>query len=275
MPTSTGLRRSIFSVGPGPGLASRSSRSARPSRAWPRCSGPTVDLSGYGPYHVNAVALGSLLYRLRRGAARPRRCCAGTSPPRSRWARRRWSGAATFLHWYMVQQPTMSHAPSACGGGPRRLAVGPGPRERGPPPGYLLLGLVLGLAMCLRWQNGVLLVLPGLDLLAAWPRERGAPGGGTATGAIALAAGALVGAFPQMAAWKVALRRVGAAVPAARGGLRPPRSPVPARDTLFSSRHGLLSWTPVLWAGYLGFVPAPAAARRGLALPLLRAARCS
>jgi hypothetical protein len=25
--------------------------------------------------------------------------------------------------------------------------------------------------------------------------------------------------------------------------------------TLFSSRHGLLSWTPVLWAGYLGFLP--------------------
>jgi hypothetical protein len=24
---------------------------------------------------------------------------------------------------------------------------------------------------------------------------------------------------------------------------------------LFSSRHGLLSWTPVFWAGYLGFVP--------------------
>jgi hypothetical protein len=26
-------------------------------------------------------------------------------------------------------------------------------------------------------------------------------------------------------------------------------------QTLFSSRHGLLSWTPVLWAGFLGFIP--------------------
>jgi hypothetical protein len=26
-------------------------------------------------------------------------------------------------------------------------------------------------------------------------------------------------------------------------------------ETLFSSRHGLFSWTPVFWAGYLGFLP--------------------
>jgi hypothetical protein len=28
-----------------------------------------------------------------------------------------------------------------------------------------------------------------------------------------------------------------------------------ALETLFSSRHGLLWWTPVLWAGFLGFLP--------------------
>jgi hypothetical protein len=43
-------------------------------------------------------------------------------------------------------------------------------------------------------------------------------------------------------------------------------------QTLFSSRHGLLSWTPVLWAGYLGFLPLlrrrPACAGP-LVLPLL------
>ena len=44
--------------------------------------------------------------------------------------------------------------------------------------------------------------------------------------------------------------------------------------TLFSSRHGLLSWTPVLWAGYLGFLPL-LRRRPALALPLAGAARCS
>jgi hypothetical protein len=39
-------------------------------------------------------------------------------------------------------------------------------------------------------------------------------------------------------------------------------------ETFFSSRHGLLSWTPALWAGYLGFLPL-LRRRRDLALPLL------
>ena len=39
-------------------------------------------------------------------------------------------------------------------------------------------------------------------------------------------------------------------------------------QTLFSSRHGLLSWTPVLWLGYLGLWPL-LRTRRALALPLL------
>ena len=39
-------------------------------------------------------------------------------------------------------------------------------------------------------------------------------------------------------------------------------------ETLFSSRHGLLSWTPVLWAGYLGFLPL-LRRRPALAAPLL------
>jgi hypothetical protein len=39
-------------------------------------------------------------------------------------------------------------------------------------------------------------------------------------------------------------------------------------ETLFSSRHGLLSWTPVLWLGYLGLWPL-LRTRRALAIPLL------
>ncbi|HVR71797.1 MAG TPA: hypothetical protein VMT87_13230, partial [Vicinamibacteria bacterium] len=39
-------------------------------------------------------------------------------------------------------------------------------------------------------------------------------------------------------------------------------------ETLFSSRHGLLSWTPVLWGAFLGFVPL-VRWRPALGLPLL------
>jgi hypothetical protein len=38
-------------------------------------------------------------------------------------------------------------------------------------------------------------------------------------------------------------------------------------ETLFSSRHGLLSWTPLLWLGFLGFVPLWRR-RSALAMPL-------
>jgi hypothetical protein len=119
--------------------------------------------------------------------------------------------------------------------------------------GFLVLGLVLGLAMCIRWQNGVLLVLPGLDVLAAWRRDREA-WRRHAAGAACLLAGALAGAFPQMLAWKALYGMW--VLPYPPHGADFVRLDHPfLMNTLFSSRHGLLSWTPVLWAGYLGFLP--------------------
>jgi hypothetical protein len=263
MPTTTGLRRSIFSIGPG--LVSVPffvlGEAVARLRGW---AGQPTDLSGYGPEHVNAVALGGLAFGfaavllihavLRRHFA-----------PGAALLAALLVGAATFLPWYMVQQPTMSHAPSTAAAA-LALWLWDRDRERRGPPGFLLLGLVLGLAMCIRWQNGVLLVLPGLDLLSALRRDRRAwprafAGGG------ALLAGAFAGAFPQMWAWK-ALYGVWV-LPHPPHGADFVRLDHPfLMNTLFSSRHGLLSWTPVLWAGYLGFLPL-VRRRPRLAWPLL------
>jgi hypothetical protein len=210
-----------------------------------------ADLSGYGPCHRNAVALGSLLYGfatvllihdLLRRHFRP-----GTALGAALLI---W--LATFLHWYMVQQPTMSHAPSAFGAA---LALWLWERRRqGRSAGdYFVLGLALGVAMCLRWQNGVLLALPGLELLG---RLRRAPPSlpAAAAGGGLLALGTAIGAFPQMAAWKALydewLLRY---PPHGTDFLRLDHPWV--LETLFSSRHGLISWTPVFWAAYLGFLP--------------------
>src|SRR5262249_58426389 len=125
-------------------------------------------------------------------------------------------------------------------------------------------GLALGLAMCLRWQNGVLLVLPALELLER--RRRGAAGGALCAYAAALVAAVVLGALPQMLVWK-ALYGV-FLLPAPPHGVDFLRLDHPfVLETLFSSRHGLLSWTPVFWLGYLGFLPL---ARRHplIALPL-------
>ena len=262
-PTKTGLRRSIFAVGPavvwtpffllGEGVAR--------AEAW---LGAQPDLSGYGPEHRNAVALGSLLYGflaillihdlLRRHFRESTALMAALLA----WL-------ASFLPWYMVQQPTMSHAPSAFAA---TFVLWLWERERGRRDawGCFKLGLAVGLAMCVRWQNGVLLLLPGLELLAGLRRGRAALRA-TAWRSGLLGLGASIGAFPQMAVWKALYDEWVLRYPPHGADFLRLDHPF-ALQTLFSSRHGLLSWTPVFWLGYLGFLPL-LRRRPGLALPLL------
>jgi hypothetical protein len=250
VPTKTGLRRSIFSVGPGLVSIPFFLLGELVARA-ESLAGRPVDLSGYGPEHVNAVALGGLVFGfiavLLIHETLRRHFSAGAA-----LASALLVGAATFLPWYMVQQPTMSHAASTAAAA---LVLWLWDRDRGrrTKAGFLLLGLMLGLAMCIRWQNGVLLILPGIDLLSAWRQGRGAWRDHFA-GGVLLALGALAGALPQMLAWKALYGMW--VLPYPPHGADFVRLDHPfLMNTLFSSRHGLLSWTPVLWAGYLGFVP--------------------
>ncbi len=260
MPTKTGLRRTIYAVGPavawGPffGLGELVGRADQ-------ALGGDPDLSGYGPYHRNAVALGSLLYGffalVLMHALLRRHFAEGTA-----------LGAvllvyfATFHYWYMVFQPTYSHAASAFFA---TLAITLWERGRGRSGAFafLALGLVLGLAMSVRWQNGILLLLPALDLAL---RFRRAPTAvlALAPHALALGAGACIGAFPQMLAWKAIYDYWILPYPPQGPGFVRLHHPF-VLETLFSSRHGLLSWTPVFWLGFVGMIPL---ARRRPALAL-------
>ena len=249
VPTRTGHRRSIFSVGPGLAWIPFFVLGEAVARG-ESALGREVDLSGYGPEHVNAVALGSLLYGflavvlihdvLRRHFPASSALLAAVLI----W----W---ATFLQWYMVYQPTMSHAVSTFGAA---LVLWLWERTRGRMDlrRAAVLGLAAGFAMCLRWQNALLLLLPGWDLLAAGRRAPRAWVGPLRLG-LALAAGALAGAAPQMAAWKAIYGEWLLRYPPHGADFLRLDHPY-VLQTLFSSRHGLLSWTPVLWGGYLGFL---------------------
>ena len=250
--TKTGLRSSVYSVGPAVVWTPFFMVGGGVARAQGVLTGQPVDLSGYGRHHVNAVALGSLLCGFAGILLVHALLLRYFAPPTALLAVLLMWGA-TFFHWYMVVQPTYAHATSML---VAAYALWLWDRDREGSRtawGYFFLGVVLGLGMCVRSQNGILLVLPGLEMAARlWKDPRALPR--LAAGGALLAAGVILGAFPQMAAWKALYDTWILSCPPQ--GCDFVRLDHPwILEALFSSRHGLFSWTPVFWAGYLGFLP--------------------
>ena len=245
--TDTGHRRNTFSVGPAVfwspffGLGELVAR----AKKW---IGYDVNLLGNGPIHWSAVSFGTFVYGLvsvfllqsfLRQYFSEAVAFAGTVLT--------WWG--TSFYWYMVQQPLMSHTLSTFCSVLfllqwKRNRLGSGIS------GALLMGLLGGLTVCVRWQNAILLLLPGIDCLrAVWNRERQLP-----VHVFGLAVGVLIGILPQLLAWHTLYGTFLMIEPPQGANFLHWTSPF-ILETLFSSRHGLLSWTPVLWLGYIGLLP--------------------
>jgi hypothetical protein len=238
-PTATGHRRTIFSVGPAllwlPFYAL--------GDLWARAAG--VVENGYSPAHIRSVTLASLVYGLA-GLLLVYRVLVTIFARRIAF----WTVFlllyATFLYWYMVHEPVVSHAGSFFLAAAVLAVWWPGRRGLDPLRGAWL-GLLIGLAATVRWQNGVLLLLPCAALL---PRLRSATRPTLGRGLLVLATFVL-GVLPQLLVWKAIFGSyLLGDPPHGRDFLRFSHPYV--LETLFSSRHGLLFWTPVLWAGYLG-----------------------
>lgn len=148
-------------------------------------------------------------------------------------------GGGTFVLWYLVREPTMSHSVSMASVAAFTLAwlthrTSTSWRTWG------LLGLLGGLMVIMRWQNAIVLLVPAASLLRT-PRL-----------AAAFGAGSLLGAFPQMWTWHALY---GAWI------TQPPVSPrmfwMDAQwiDVLWSSRSGLFATSPAAYAGALGLIP--------------------
>lgn len=145
-------------------------------------------------------------------------------------------GGGTFVLWYLVREPTMSHSVSMASVAAftwawLRWRTSTDWRT------WALLGLLGGVMVIMRWQNAVILLLPAVGLFRQ-PRL-----------AAALAAGVFVGTWPQLWTWHALY---GAWI------TQPPVSPrllwMQAQwvDVLWSSRSGLFATSPAAYAGAIG-----------------------
>jgi hypothetical protein len=146
--------------------------------------------------------------------------------------------------WYLVKEPTMTHAPSMAAVA-AFVWLWATTRERRTLGMWALLGALAGLMALIRWQNALFMLLPGSDFLRA-PSRRD-----VLTGSVVFVGCAILAFLPQMLAWKAIY---GSYV--ARSPLGPEiRWADPHLvDILFSARNGLFSTTPILYLGAIGLI---------------------
>jgi hypothetical protein len=164
--------------------------------------------------------------------------------------------AGSFLVWYLTVDNSMVHGVSMFATTLFLYAwhgIGPAPSSRQ----WIGLGAAAGLMALMRWQNVLFAVVP--LALSTWALVRQPRTGDRSTGGplqavrgLGLAAAAAGLTFvPQLVFWKVA-RGGWFAVPAAEHGVR--LSELHLADVLFSSNHGLLSSSPLLYLALPGLV---------------------
>jgi len=117
---------------------------------------------------------------------------------------------------------------------------------------YLALGAVAGLAALVRWQNALFLILPGADILSE-ARRRGVDRD-LGLHALTIGVAFLVVFFPQMVVWKILY---GSFVTVPQGAGFVSWFKPDFFDVLFSSRHGLFSWTPIILLAVIGLFMFP------------------
>ena len=157
-----------------------------------------------------------------------------------------WLGGS--LLYYALVSPRYSHATSLFAVALFALAWYR-TRDRGDLRRFALLGALAGLAGLVRSQDLIILVIPGLELLAGiWERRWSLA---AACGRLAVLCVFCAAVFsPQLWAWQTIY---GTLVLNPHEGSAYFRWAEPAiLQTLFSTRQGLISWTPIVLFGAIG-----------------------
>ena len=265
-PTPTGYAQSAWTIGPAivwaPFFAA-----AHPVAGRLAAGGADVSTNGISYPYRQAVCIAGLVYALL-GCWFMYRLALLFFEARLAAGAVAFTIAGSFMLWYTVKEPSMTHAPSMAG--VAALAwMWAATHGRRTPVQWALLGLLAGFITMIRWQNALFAILPAYEaatllLDAARRKDRRALKGTLAAGAIFTACAA-VGFLPQMLAWKsiygsyLAVSPVGPQIRWWDPHLV---------DILWSSRNGLLAWSPILYVGALGLL-ALAFARPWIGVPSL------
>ncbi len=210
---------------------------------WERAHGRVrYAADGFAPPYRRAAALGTPAYVLASllllGGA-----LAGRFGRRLGWTALGAAVLATPVVYYTLVVPAMAHGLTfaACAAllwACLRARDAPSPR------GWLLVGLLLGLAALMRWQSAVwalfVVTLALGDLRAGRVRPTWLAGG---------AALSLVVLAPQVLAWRALYGRW-LTVPQGPGYMD--WSAPHLADVLFSADHGLFAWSPIAWLALMG-----------------------
>ena len=219
-----------------------------PGAALRNAYGLTTAYNGFSDPFFHAVALGNLLLGWA-GLLVLGRFLGKWFPPWVAFATSAGIGLGSFLAWYLAYHAIYTHAAAFLLVGVfllRWSELEDDLRD------YVVLGLLLGLATAVRWQNAVFCLLPAWTLLTRLPRREWRPI--LSCGAV-FSAGLLVGVVPQLLSWKAIYDRLYVGVPLGADYMRWDNPFL--SEILFSSRHGLFSWSPILLVaavGYLGFL---------------------
>ena len=282
-PTPTGVPRNVHAVGPAvvwvPFLAIGQAleglgTAPRDVTAFDSTRRPRDALIGetYGPGYsystVTATAFGSIVL-LGLASVLWYREMARTLAPRDAAVGVIGVIVAGPLLWYTFFEPSMSHAPTAAclvfamvawRGWARNPAAGRA----------LLVGLAAGLLAMQRWQFILWTIVPAGHLLimvvrrarrsAASREPQAAAEDPMVSGALVAAGhlglmvlGTVIGLLPQFLAWKLVW---GSWVHQSMGSGYMLWSTPELFDVLWSQRHGLFTWHPVLLLAVVGFIPA-------------------
>jgi hypothetical protein len=162
----------------------------------------------------------------------------------------------TFLVWYITVDNSMVHGLSMFATTLflflwHRFRAAPTPMR------WFWLGASAGIMASVRWQDGVFLLLPVADLLwVSWRARRNQPNSRVSLAVRDLmyfGVAAFVTFLPQFIFWKSVFGQW-IYLPTREHGFGPGFVPPFIVDVLFSSNHGLLTSTPIIWLSVIGLL---------------------